>query len=90
MQTIILAALFSYSVYWFLNFTKATASFRAIVRHCEPLVELYKCSFCVGFWIGLLAMLVLGYGLFSVPLAFVVAIITYFLYIVEKLTVKYL
>lgn len=105
MENIILTSVFAYSIYWFLNYSSLTAGIRNWISSKENLMstniqvekypklkELYECPYCLGFHIGWMVSWVFnGYlDLWTIGIGFIVAILCYFIALIEKLLIKHL
>ncbi len=52
--------------------------------------KLYSCPFCIGFWFGMFFLIMQDIGIFSPLFAFIVAILTYLFYLIDKALTKYI
>lgn len=93
MENFLILSLLSYSIFWALNFSELFVSLRKVLKVEEASTcyqKLYQCSYCVSFHLSWIFMLIQGIGLMSFIWAFVPAILSYFIYLIEKLIEKHI
>lgn len=102
-MNLFMIGLLGYSIFWLLNHSFLFKKIKDKICNAvvEPdgltykiykpypiLSELYTCSYCISFWTAMIFFMVSGHGLLSIPLSLICAIISYFLYLLEKNLIK--
>jgi len=96
-ESLLIVSLFAFSFWWFLQYSPLTEFVRRLFNvdgrrfiSTKPVwyTELYKCVYCSCWWIGFLFYLIEYDVVNAFLLAFVIAIISYLIYLLEKKLIR--
>jgi hypothetical protein len=88
-ENLFIVSILSYSLFWFVNYSLLMNKFRHFANKYAISRNLYQCSYCFGYHVGWICLLCFDFGLKSFVFAFIVAILTYFICLIEKNLLKY-
>jgi len=71
-----------------MNYPTLTKGLRDLLDKNKITSELYKCSYCLSFHIAWMVLLLRGHGIYGFMIALIVAIMSYFLHLIEMILVK--